>query len=148
MLHGQQESITEGQKTEEGPVDLPALHILVVEDNLLNQHVIKTLLAGMKVQVILAENGAQAVNAVQLNPELDLVLMDIHMPIMNGIDATRAIRELAGPSARIPIVALTACALQEDEAECRQAGVDEFLTKPVNVPVLHQVLSRFLLPPG
>lgn len=133
------------------PPPMPSLagkKILVVEDNLLNQHVIKTLLAGMKVQVILAENGAQAVNAVQLNPELDLVLMDIHMPIMNGIDATRAIRELAGPSARIPIVALTACALQEDEAECRQAGVDEFLTKPVNVPVLQQVLSRFLLPPG
>lgn len=122
--------------------------ILVVEDNLLNQHVIKSLLAGMKVQVTLAENGAQAVNAVQLDPDLDLVLMDIHMPVMNGIDATKAIRELAGPSARIPIVALTACALQEDEIACREAGVDEFLTKPVNVPVLHAVLSRFLLPPG
>ena len=122
--------------------------ILVVEDNLLNQHVIKSLLAGMKVQVTLAENGAQAVNAVQLDPDLDLVLMDIHMPVMNGIDATKAIRELAGPSARIPIVALTACALQEDETACREAGVDEFLTKPVNVPVLHAVLSRFLLPPG
>ncbi len=120
--------------------------ILVVEDNLLNQHVIKSLLAGMKVQVTLAENGAQAVNAVQLDPDLDLVLMDIHMPVMNGIDATKAIRELAGPSARIPIVALTACALQEDEIACRDAGVDEFLTKPVNVPVLHEVLSRFLLP--
>lgn len=130
---------------------LPSLagkKILVVEDNLLNQHVIKSLLAGMKVQVILAENGAQAVNAVQLDPGIDLVLMDIHMPVMNGIDATKAIRELAGPMARVPIVALTACALQEDEAECREAGVDEFLTKPVNVPVLHEVLSRFLLPPG
>lgn len=130
---------------------LPSLagkKILVVEDNLLNQHVIKSLLAGMKVQVILAENGAQAVNAVQLDPSIDLVLMDIHMPVMNGIDATKAIRELAGPVARIPIVALTACALQEDEAECREAGVDEFLTKPVNVPVLREVLSRFLLPTG
>ena len=101
----------------------------------------------MKVQVILAENGAQAVNAVELDPHLDLVLMDIHMPVMNGIDATKAIRELAGPSARIPIVALTACALEEDEIACREAGVDEFLTKPVNVPVLHEVLSRFLLSP-
>jgi len=131
-------------------VPVPSLvgkKILVVEDNLLNQHVIKSLLAGMKVQVILAENGAQAVNAVELDPHLDLVLMDIHMPVMNGIDATKAIRELAGPSARIPIVALTACALEEDEIACREAGVDEFLTKPVNVPVLHEVLSRFLLSP-
>jgi len=135
----------------EPKVPVPSLagkRILVVEDNLLNQHVIKSLLAGMKVQVTLAENGAQAVNAVQLDPGIDLVLMDIHMPVMNGIDATKAIRELAGPLARIPIVALTACAMAEDEAACREAGVDEFLTKPVNVPLLHQVLSRYLLPPG
>ena len=104
----------------------------------------KALLSRLNVTVQVAENGELAVDAVQQNPDIDLVLMDVHMPVMNGIDATSAIRKLPGAAANVPIVALTACALHEDELACRAAGMNEFLTKPVNVPLLQQVLVRFL----
>jgi signal transduction histidine kinase/ActR/RegA family two-component response regulator/sensor domain CHASE-containing protein len=125
-------------------VSLQGKKILVVEDNQLNQHVIKALLSRLNVKVQVVENGELAVDAVRQNPDIDLVLMDVHMPVMNGIEATNAIRKLPGPAANVPIVALTACALHEDELACRAAGMNEFLTKPVNVPLLQQVLVRFL----
>ncbi|WP_334118445.1 CHASE domain-containing protein [Limnobacter sp.] len=125
-------------------VSLQGKKILVVEDNHLNQQVIKALLSRLNVNVQVVGNGELAVDAVQQNPDIDLVLMDVHMPVMNGIDATSAIRQLPGPAANVPIVALTACALHEDELACRAAGMNEFLTKPVNVPLLQQVLVRFL----
>lgn len=118
--------------------------ILVVEDNHLNQHVIKALLLRLKADVIVVEDGQQAVDVVKADPSFDLILMDVHMPMMNGIDATIAIRQLPGAAGKLPIVALTACALQEDEQACRAAGMDDFLTKPVNVPLLHSVLGRLL----
>lgn len=119
--------------------------ILVVEDNKLNQHVIKALLSKMKADVLLVDNGQMAVDAVRADSSIDLVLMDIHMPVMNGIDAAIAIRQLPGPASRLPIVALTAGALPEDEQACMNAGMNEFLSKPVDVPKLRQVLSRQLL---
>lgn len=119
--------------------------ILVVEDNKLNQHVIKALLSKMKADVLLVDNGQMAVDAVRADSSIDLVLMDIHMPVMNGIDAAIAIRQLPGPASLLPIVALTAGALQEDERACMNAGMNEFLSKPVDVPKLRQVLSRQLL---
>lgn len=122
--------------------------ILVVEDNRLNQHVIKALLSRLKADVTVVEDGQQAVDAVKSGALFDLILMDIHMPVMNGIDATIAIRQLPGAAGKLPIVALTACALQEDESACRAAGMDDFLTKPVNVPLLHKVLSRLLMLPA
>jgi signal transduction histidine kinase len=127
-----------------GPNLLVGKKILVVEDNQLNQHVIKALLKKMNAEVKLVENGQLAVDAVLNDPEIDLVLMDVHMPVMNGIDATRAIRRLPGPAALLPIVALTAGALQEDEQACRAAGMNDFLTKPVDVPKLRRVLGSFL----
>lgn len=119
--------------------------ILVVEDNKLNQHVIKALLSKMKADVLLVDNGQMAVDAVRADSSIDLVLMDIHMPVMNGIDAAIAIRQLPGPASLLPIVALTAGALKEDERACMNAGMNEFLSKPVDVPKLRQVLSRQLL---
>lgn len=119
----------------------------MVEDNRLNQHVIKALLQRMHAEVVVAENGQEAVDAVLADPTIGLVLMDIHMPVMNGIDATRVIRQLPGAAGQVPIVALTACALREDELACRAAGMNEFLTKPVNVPLLHSVLVHLLLSP-
>lgn len=118
--------------------------ILVVEDNKLNQHVIKALLSKMNVDVLLVDNGQMAVDAVRADSSIDLVLMDIHMPVMNGIDAAIAIRQLPGPASLLPIVALTAGALPEDEQACMNAGMNEFLSKPVDVPKLRQVLARQL----
>ena len=126
-------------------VSLQGKKILVVEDNKLNQHVIKALLSKMKADVLLVDNGQMAVDAVRADSSIDLVLMDIHMPVMNGIDAAIAIRQLPGPASLLPIVALTAGALQEDEQACMNAGMNEFLSKPVDVPKLRQVLSRQLL---
>lgn len=125
-------------------VSLQGKKILVVEDNKLNQHVIKALLSKMKADVLLVDNGQMAVDAVRADSSIDLVLMDIHMPVMNGIDAAIAIRQLPGPASLLPIVALTAGALQEDEQACMNAGMNEFLSKPVDVPKLRQVLARQL----
>ena len=133
---------------EAGTVSLQGRRILVVEDNPLNQHVIKALLQRLKVDVAVAEDGQQAVDLVKANPSFDLILMDVHMPVMNGIDATLAIRQLPGAAGKLPIVALTASAMEEDERACRAAGMDDFLTKPVNVPLLHSVLARLLVPSG
>ncbi|HEX4842628.1 MAG TPA: CHASE domain-containing protein [Limnobacter sp.] len=129
-------------------VGLAGFHVLVVEDNRLNQQVIRALLTRMALQVSLVENGELAVHQVQADPSIDLVLMDVHMPVMNGLDATRAIRQLPGRAGRLPIVALTACALQEDEDACRAAGMDDFLTKPVNLPLLTTTLAKFLVTAG
>lgn len=128
-----------------GTLSLLGKKILVVEDNKLNQHVIKALLSKMQADVLLVDNGQMAVEAVRADSSIDLVLMDIHMPVMNGIDAAIAIRQLPGPVSRLPIVALTAGALQEDEKACMDAGMNEFLSKPVDVPKLRQVLARQLL---
>lgn len=124
---------------------LQGKRILVVEDNHLNQHVIKALLLRLKAEVTVVENGQQAVELVKADSSFDLILMDVYMPVMNGIDATIAIRQLPGVSGRLPIVALTACALQEDEQACRKAGMDDFLTKPVNLPLLQSTLGRLLM---
>lgn len=135
-------------KVAAGPLSLQGRKILVVEDNHLNQHVIKALLLRLKANVTVVADGQQAVDVVKLDPSFDLILMDVHMPVMNGIDATIAIRQLPGAASKLPIVALTACALQEDERACRAAGMDDFLTKPVNVPLLHNVLGRLLMTAG
>jgi two-component system, sensor histidine kinase len=74
--------------------------------------------------------------------DFDLVLMDLHMPELDGIGATRAIRALQGPAARVPIVALTADAFAETRARCLDAGMNEFLTKPVGLAELSQLLAR------
>ncbi|HEX4917655.1 MAG TPA: CHASE domain-containing protein [Limnobacter sp.] len=130
------------------PSSMAGFHVLVVEDNRLNQQVVRALLTRMSLQVSLVDNGELAVRQVQADPSIDLVLMDVHMPVMNGLDATRAIRQLPGRAGRLPIVALTACALQEDEDACRAAGMDEFLTKPVNLPLLTNTLLKFLVTTG
>ncbi len=126
-------------------VSLQGKKILVVEDNKLNQHMIKALLSKMQAEVSLVDDGQMAIDAVRTDSTIDLVLMDIHMPVMNGIDAAIAIRQLPGPAGQLPIVALTAGALQEDEKACMQAGMNGFLSKPVDVPKLRQVLARQLL---
>jgi signal transduction histidine kinase len=125
-------------------VSLQGKKILVVEDNKLNQHVIKALLLKMQADVLMVDNGQMAVDTVLVDSSIDLVLMDIHMPVMNGIDAAIAIRQLPGPAGRLPIVALTAGALPEDEQACMQAGMNGFLSKPVDVPKLRQVLAQQL----
>ncbi len=126
--------------------DFSGKHILVVEDNEFNQLVIKNVLQRMKLKITIAENGALGVQAVLSDPTIDLVLMDLHMPVMNGLDATKKIRSLSGQAGKIPIVALTACNSQEDEDNCKRVGMNAFLSKPIDVMKIAQTLSGFLSP--
>jgi signal transduction histidine kinase/ActR/RegA family two-component response regulator len=121
----------------------PVRRVLVVEDNAVNRHVVLALLAKCGCTCAVAEDGAQAVDAVLREP-FDLVLMDCHMPNVDGFEATRRIRRSDGPVARLPIVALTASALNEDLARCREAGMDEVLTKPLTLAALRALLDRVL----
>lgn len=116
------------------------LRVLVAEDNHINQKVARLMLAGLGHHVDTVANGHEAVQALRGAP-YDVVLMDVRMPVMDGLDATRLIRtEL--PAERQPlIVALTASALVEDRAACLAAGMDDHLAKPVRVPDLVAALS-------
>jgi signal transduction histidine kinase/CheY-like chemotaxis protein len=121
---------------------LKGARILVAEDNPTNQQVAQAILEGAGIIVTIVNNGEAAVNALQHDP-FDAVLMDIQMPKMNGYEATRQIREL--PEGRsIPIVAMTAHAMKGDEEKCLEAGMDGYISKPVNQDYLFHTLWRLL----
>ena len=131
------------------PTDLDAtgLHALVVEDNPVNQQVAKKLLNRMGFNVDTAENGERAVGLVTArNGMYDLVLMDCQMPVMDGYEATRCIRDWEALSQREPVViiALTADASTDAETACEQAGMNDYLAKPVSKDVLSATIRRWL----
>ena len=107
-----------------------ALRILVAEDNEVNQKVVKAILARTGHRVDIVGNGIEAVSAV-IRGAYDLVLMDVQMPEMDGVTATRRIRELDGPVSQIPIIALTANAMKGDEENYRAAGMNDYVSKPI-----------------
>ena len=110
--------------------------MLVVDDTEANQKVVKAVLAKRGHRVELADNGQQALDQLRRR-EFDVVLMDAQMPLMNGFEATAAIRRL--PEVRrshVPIIAMTAHALQEDRLRCLAAGMDDYLAKPIDVATL------------
>jgi len=116
--------------------------VLVVEDNAINQLVVRKLVerAGYACDVV--ENGAIALERVR-DHDYDVVLMDVHMPVMDGYTATRQIRKQVAPSRRRPpIIALTASAMEEDREPCFEAGMDAFLTKPVDPDALIDALEK------
>jgi PAS domain S-box-containing protein len=116
--------------------------VLVVEDVVINQRVAQGMLKKLGCEVDLACHGAEAVEKA-MRRHYDLVLMDCHMPVMDGFQATGALRRLPGYDT-VPIVAMTASALRSDRDQCLAAGMDAFLTKPVAAADLSQVLSRYL----
>jgi signal transduction histidine kinase/ActR/RegA family two-component response regulator len=122
-------------------VALPPLDILVAEDNSIMRTLISKLLARRGYQADMVCNGEEAVAAVQKKP-YDLVLMDMQMPQMDGISATAAIRALSGPQRDVPIIALTANALVGQREVCLEAGMNGFLTKPIQPDALYDALRR------
>ncbi len=137
----------QGPVGEAAAAQAPSRHrILLVEDNPTNRKVIEALLRKRGYQVQSVENGLQAINAVTGGVAADLVLMDCQMPVMSGFEATERIRawEREQGSARLPIVALTAGAFEGDRDHCLRAGMDDFVTKPVDFVLLPAVIAKWL----
>ncbi len=128
-----------------GPADFNKT-VLLVEDSMVNTLVLEGQLQRMGLTVLVAENGRQALDMVQ-HHRVDLVLMDCQMPVMDGFEATQAIRGLEPPLSRVPIVALTANATAEDQQHCMTAGMNGFLRKPVELKLLREEIQRQLLLP-
>ncbi len=130
---------------DKAPPQIPALdrttRILLTEDDPINQEVATTMLESMGYEVMVANNGADAVDAILQDDNIDLVLMDCQMPVMDGFNATRAIRE---NNVQIPIVALTANAMQGDRDLCFDAGMDDYLTKPIFQTDLSRVVQLWV----
>jgi hypothetical protein len=119
------------------------LQILLAEDNPTNQLVFTKLMQSCNVDIVTAGNGRLALEEAQRRT-FDVVFMDMRMPEMDGLDATRAIRALGGEWARIPIIALTANAFADDVRACRDAGMNEFVSKPIRKKTLIETLAKTL----
>ncbi len=121
-------------------MEMAKIRVLVAEDNMVNQKLIKIMLGKLDCEVRMVENGQMAIDEVQAK-DYDIVLMDLQMPIMGGVAATKFIRQ--DLKNKVPIVALTASALIEDRVESMESGMDDFLTKPIQVDRLKAVLSKW-----
>jgi CheY-like chemotaxis protein len=117
--------------------------VLVVDDNAINRKVASALLQRLGLSVELAESGQQALDLLASTP-VDLVLMDLQMPDLDGAATTRALRLREAGGSRTPVIALTASALPEELASCLAAGMDATLTKPVQLRELRRMLGRWL----
>jgi len=119
--------------------------ILVVEDSLVNQEVVKQFLEAVDCQIVIATNGQEAINFTE-NQEYDLILMDCQMPIVDGFEATRRIREREKEKrcGRTPIIALTANAYESDREKCLGVGMDDFLSKPFALVDFEKTVTKWL----
>lgn len=118
-----------------------ALNILVAEDNPTNQILIRAILKKLNHQIELAENGLEAIKALEQDNHFDLVLMDMQMPEMDGVEATKQIRNSQQAFSDIPVIALTANASESAKSEVMEAGMNDFLTKPVDIVALKKMLD-------
>jgi CheY-like chemotaxis protein len=122
-----------------------SVQILLVEDHKINQKLALALIHRLGYTVELAENGIEAVAAAS-RKRYRLILMDMQMPGMDGLEATLKIRSVPGPCQGMPIVALTANAMLSDQEACRAAGMNDFLSKPFNREILAACLERWISP--
>ena len=131
--------------------DFQGKRVLLAEDNLLNREIARTLIEEMGADVEEACDGGEAVLKVSRSEEgyYSLILMDVQMPVMNGYEATKAIRNLdRKDAARIPIVAMTANAFEDDRQEALRAGMNDHFSKPIDVKALEKLLDQYLLRAG
>jgi CheY-like chemotaxis protein len=120
------------------------LHVLIVDDNQVNRLLLNKVLKKWGVSTDFAENGLQAVQKVTDNHNYDLVLMDIYMPDMGGIEATTIIRKMDGPYFKeLPVIALTASMLSAEKVHIEEAGINDYILKPYNPKDLYDKLSSY-----
>jgi CheY-like chemotaxis protein len=124
-----------------------SLKILLAEDNVVNQKVALAMLGKMGHHVTLANNGLEALEEWRRD-DFELILMDVQMPEMNGLEATAQIRQEEAPGDHVPIVAMTASAMGEERERCLAAGMDNFISKPINFKVIEQMITATFSPSG
>ncbi len=124
----------------DAPASLAGLRVLVADDNVFNQELFEALMAGRGLEITCAADGRQAVELARAT-SFDLVLMDVQMPVMDGLEATRALRDLG--LARLPIVALTANVVRPQIALCLAAGMNDHLSKPYTAEVALAMIAKW-----
>lgn len=144
------ENVEEVKDSSEKSLDLKEKHILIVEDNELNMEIIHTILDKYEAKIEEAYDGQQALEKIRQSKEgeYDLILMDIMMPVMDGLEAAREIRKLPRNDCKtLPIVAMSANAFDEDVKKSLASGMDAHLSKPINMEQLEKTLARFVKGP-
>lgn len=141
LIHDEREEYSAVDHNPESP--LPPLNILLAEDSDINALFLKTHLGQAGHQIEVVTDGQQAIDKMRAN-NYDIVFMDMHMPVMDGIEATMLWRLEEGTQLRVPIIALTANVSDEDRLNCLDAGMDEFLTKPVSPEQLQSILKKIV----
>ncbi|MBR1659861.1 MAG: response regulator [Oscillospiraceae bacterium] len=146
LLRSSGEAVPEPETAAEGAVDFTGKRLLLVEDNEINMEIATMLLTEMGFALDTASDGSVAVELVRAAEpgKYDLILMDVQMPVMNGYDATRAIRALDSPLSEVPIVAMTANAFEEDRLTAMSAGMNGHIAKPINIGQLTETLRQLL----
>ena len=136
-----------GKTSDETPIAEPVEYkwkdkvVLIAEDKEINYEIIKETLSITDVNLIWAKNGNEALNIIKSNEKVDLILMDIQMPIMNGYETTKKIKSI---TTEIPIIAHTAYALQQDNIKCFEAGCDDYIAKPISLSLFMSKLNKYL----
>jgi signal transduction histidine kinase len=137
--------IKESVETEEVNTDFTGKRILLVEDVEINREIVMTLLSTTNMIIDPVENGLLAVETIRKNPELyDLIFMDLQMPVMDGFEATRNIRLIPGKPKTIPILAMTANVFKEDIEKCLAVGMNNHISKPIDIMIILKMLNKYL----
>ncbi|MCE1164373.1 MAG: response regulator [Bacteroidetes bacterium] len=132
------------QFTEEKPGKPKDVNILIAEDNIVNQRLVKELLVRKSYDVTIVENGLKIFDVLE-NKKFDIILMDIQMPIMDGLEATSIIREIEkGTGKHIPIIGITAYAVKADKDKCLSAGMDDYMSKPFVKEEFYRMIEKYL----
>ena len=131
---------TPPEKSAEEP-DWSDYTALIVEDDTINFKVIEAMLQNTKLQLLRADNGQKAIEMVRMNPHIDLVLMDVHLPVMSGLDATAIILKI---NPKMPIIAQTANAMSDDKDKCLEAGCIDYISKPLDMEELIGKIAKIL----
>lgn len=130
-----------GVESESSKYDFEGVSILLVEDDRINILLLKRALENVNAKVVLAKNGLEAIDFVKSDSNLRAVLMDIKMPVMDGLEATRIIKDM---NSKLPVVAQTAYAQTSERERAIIAGCDAYLTKPINIAELYRTLKQLI----